>query len=167
MNNAFSRFTIFLIPCFLVSCDLIQKSKNDDKEIVSLLVIGNANTGNSNNPPSNLSYNQTSFVFFRNAAISTKIPTVNGVIQSCKTNLTLPTGVNLSNSCYISGTPTANKAATSYEITGSNQFGSVSTAISIEVKDSLCGNNIVEGNEVCDDGNTAGGDGCNNTCTGV
>ncbi len=28
-----------------------------------------------------------------------------------------------------------------------------------------CGNGIVEGDEVCDDGNTVSGDGCNSTCT--
>jgi cysteine-rich repeat protein len=30
---------------------------------------------------------------------------------------------------------------------------------------SVCGNNIVEGNEECDDGNTTAGDGCSSTCT--
>lgn len=29
----------------------------------------------------------------------------------------------------------------------------------------LCGNGTVEGIETCDDGNTATGDGCDNTCT--
>ncbi|WP_343327906.1 DUF4215 domain-containing protein [Leptospira levettii] len=38
--------------------------------------------------------------------------------------------------------------------------------MSIQVKDSVCGNGVIEGNEVCDDFNTINGDGCNNTCSG-
>lgn len=31
--------------------------------------------------------------------------------------------------------------------------------------ESLCGNGVIDSGEVCDDGNTANGDGCSNTCT--
>jgi cysteine-rich repeat protein len=28
----------------------------------------------------------------------------------------------------------------------------------------VCGNGVIEGNELCDDGNITNGDGCDNTC---
>jgi len=39
-----------------------------------------------------------------------------------------------------------------------------STAISITINSSVCGNNIVEPGETCDDGNTISGDGCSSDC---
>ncbi|WP_265352241.1 DUF4215 domain-containing protein [Leptospira soteropolitanensis] len=65
------------------------------------------------------------------------------------------------------GTPTVNQALSNYTITAANSFGSTSATISIQVKDAVCGNGVIEGNEVCDDNNATNGDGCNNTCSGA
>ncbi|TGM60360.1 putative Ig domain-containing protein [Leptospira vanthielii] len=160
-------FSLFPLIGFL-GCDLTS-GKEDAKftpaELITLVVA--SNPGNSSSPPSSLSYTGSPYVFFRNTAISAKVPSVTGKVESCKSNLTFPVGINLGNTCTISGTPTANQAATNYIITAENSFGSTSAAISIQVKDATCGNGVIEGNEVCDDNNTINGDGCNNACSGA
>lgn len=169
MKLFFLKISIFsLVPLIgFLGCDLVS-NKDDGKNIPVALValVVASNPTSSTTPPSNLSYTGSPFVFFRNAAISAKIPTVTGKVESCKSNITLPTGISLGNSCNISGTATVNQAATNYTITAANSFGSTSATISIQVKDALCGNGVIEGNEVCDDNNTTNGDGCNNTCSG-
>ena len=55
---------------------------------------------------------------------------------TCISNPPLPSGlsfISLPYSCYITGTPTTGQPATNYTITTSNEFGSASTTISIEV----------------------------------
>lgn len=43
-------------------------------------------------------------------------------------------------------------------------FGARAETVSTSVTITVCGNNLVEGNETCDDGNTIDGDGCSSTC---
>ncbi|MCW7482821.1 DUF4215 domain-containing protein [Leptospira kanakyensis] len=167
MNKLF-LYIVSLLFLFFFGCDLIseKEDKKDLTSLVAILVATNSNSANIN-PPTNLSYTGSPFVFFRNAPISAKVPTAVGTIESCQTNVTMPTGISLSDSCTISGTATANKATTLYTITATNRYGTGSTTISIQVKDSLCGNGVIEGLEVCDDNNATNGDGCNNTCSGA
>jgi hypothetical protein len=82
------------------------------------------------------SYSGSPFSFNKNVTIPTTSPTyTGGVPTSCSSNPVLPSGLALSNSCVISGTPTAISAATSYTITGTNSTGSGSATLSITVND--------------------------------
>ncbi len=45
-----------------------------------------------------------------------------------------------------------------------NESGSVDMRIRPTVASPVCGNGVIEGSEVCDDGGTVAGDGCSNTC---
>ncbi|MBL0953452.1 MAG: putative Ig domain-containing protein [Leptospira sp.] len=145
----------------------LGKDNGNDLPVDLVALITASNATNSTTPPSNLSYAGNPFVFFRNAAISAKIPTFTGRVESCKSNVTLPAGISIGNTCNITGTATANQSATNYTISATNSFGSTSTTISIQVKDSVCGNGVIKGNEVCDDSNTFNGDSCNSTCSGT
>ena len=90
-------------------------------------------------PPSNLSYAGSPFVFTQNIAITSRTPTVTGTITSCSIspNLASDTGLSFnSTNCAISGTPTIVKSATNYTVTASNSNGSTSTTINITVNNS-------------------------------
>ena len=78
--------------------------------------------------PSNLTYPGAPFTFQQNAAIPTTSPVYSGgAIESCLVSPTLPTGLSLSNTCAISGIPTATQDKTNYTITAANAKGSTQT----------------------------------------
>ena len=84
--------------------------------------------------PSNLTYPGAPFTFQQNAAIPTTSPVYSGgAIESCVATPTLPSGLSLSNTCAISGIPTATQDKTNYTITAANAKGSTQTTISILV----------------------------------
>ena len=88
------------------------------------------------NPPI-ISYSETAITIVANAAI-TPLPVINtgGAIVSCTASPSLPNGLSLSNTCEISGTPTAPSPLTPYTITATNSGGTDSTSISITVQNS-------------------------------
>ena len=88
------------------------------------------------NPPI-ISYSETAITIVANAAM-TPLPVINtgGAIVSCTASPSLPNGLSLSNTCEISGTPTAPSPLTPYTITATNTGGSDSTSISITVQNS-------------------------------
>lgn len=176
-SKYFKLITISIVTavCFsIISCDMLTgKTPNEDEDtnnLIALLALQQATLAAANSSgtaPSSLSYTGSPFTFFRNASIGTRTATVTGTVNSCSSNTSLPAGLSInSTNCALTGTPTANQADTSYTISASNSFGSTTTSISIRVQDAVCGNNIVEGNEACDDGNTVAGPTCNATCTG-
>ncbi|MBK7057241.1 MAG: putative Ig domain-containing protein [Leptospiraceae bacterium] len=84
--------------------------------------------------PSNLLYPGAPFTFQQNAAIPTTSPVYSGgAIESCAASPTLPSGLSLSNTCAISGTPTATQDRKNYTVTATNAKGSTQTTISIIV----------------------------------
>ncbi|MGB8098368.1 MAG: putative Ig domain-containing protein [Terracidiphilus sp.] len=85
-------------------------------------------------PPSGLSYSQSSIVGFVDQAISPDTPTVTGTNISYAVSPTLPKGLSLDSSTgVISGTPTALAAKASYTVTASNSGGSTTASIQITV----------------------------------
>ena len=88
------------------------------------------------NPPI-ISYSETAITIVANAA-STPLTVINtgGAIVSCTASPSLPNGLSLSNTCEISGSPTAPSPLTPYTITATNTGGSDSTSISITVQNS-------------------------------
>src|SRR6185437_5081593 len=56
-----------------------------------------------------------------------------GPITSCSISPVLPTGLSISNSCQISGTPTVSSSSTNYTVTASNSAGNSSATINITV----------------------------------
>ncbi|MBV6494103.1 MAG: hypothetical protein LDLANPLL_02129 [Turneriella sp.] len=84
--------------------------------------------------PSNLAYDAKVLTFAKDVAVN-KAPTVTGTVASCTASPALPTGLSLSTSCALTGTPTATQAATAYTVTASNDAGSVSASIKIAVVD--------------------------------
>ncbi len=88
-----------------------------------------------NDTPPSIGFTPSSYVEELRTAISTITPSNSGgTITSCGSNPTLPTGLNLSNTCVITGTPTAITAATDYTITATNSGGSASAIVNIQVK---------------------------------
>ena len=58
-----------------------------------------------------------------------------GAITTCSPSPSLPSGLSISNSCQITGTPSSVLSSTTYTITASNSGGSDSTTITIQVND--------------------------------
>lgn len=86
----------------------------------------------------NLAYAGSPFTFAKGTAITAVTPTnTGGTVVSCVSSPTLPTGLALSATCGISGTPTAVVTANNYTITATNTGGSNSVTISIAVTDTL------------------------------
>ncbi len=56
-----------------------------------------------------------------------------GAIISCLSSQALPTGLSISDTCVISGTPTTEQSAKTYSITASNEKGSSTASISLEI----------------------------------
>jgi hypothetical protein len=84
-------------------------------------------------PPSGLSYSQSSIAGFVNQAITPDTPTVAGAAISYAVSPALPTGLSLNASTgVISGTP-ASASQASYTVTASNAGGSTTTTILITV----------------------------------
>ncbi|MDR3606700.1 MAG: putative Ig domain-containing protein [Oligoflexia bacterium] len=83
-----------------------------------------------------ISYAGSPYTFTKGTAIATQTPTnTGGTVISCASSPTLPAGLSLSNTCVITGTPTAPSSATVYSISGTNSGGIGSTSITITVKD--------------------------------
>lgn len=84
--------------------------------------------------PPNISYSGSPYTFGAGFAITAKTPTnTGGAITSCSSSPTLPTGLSLSSTCVISGTPSSAQAATNYTITATNSGGASSATINITV----------------------------------
>jgi hypothetical protein len=83
-----------------------------------------------------ISYSPTTYTFYRTQAISTVTPTnTGGTVTSCASSPALPTGVNLSSTCAISGTPSALSGAQSYTITATNSGGTSAQTLTIGVQE--------------------------------
>jgi Tol biopolymer transport system component len=84
-----------------------------------------------------LTYTGSPYVLTNNQPISTITP-VNGggTVISCSILPTLPTGLSLSTTCGISGTPSALSAATSYTVTATNSGGNSTASFNLAVIDS-------------------------------
>lgn len=83
--------------------------------------------------PSGLNYAGSPFVFTKDLPIASVTPTYSGTIESCSSEPSLATGLNLSSTCEISGTPSVDQSPTEYTITAANSNGSTNTTISIEI----------------------------------
>ena len=83
--------------------------------------------------PTNLSYTSP-LVFFKDVAITQANPTITGFVESYSISPSLPAGLAFNTTTgAITGTPTELVAPVNYLITATNETGSVSTTISIEV----------------------------------
>ena len=84
-------------------------------------------------PPSGLSYSQSSIAGFVNEAITPDTLTVTGAVTSYTVSPTLPAGLSLDSSTgVISGTPTATSQS-SYTVMASNAGGATTTTVQITV----------------------------------
>lgn len=86
------------------------------------------------NPPSNLTYADSPFIFTQNETIPTVTPTVTGTISNCVADPNLPNGLSLdAGTCEISGTPSDLQSQTDHTITASNSYGNTDAIIKITV----------------------------------
>lgn len=85
----------------------------------------------------NISYVGGPYIYQVDSAVSILTPTnAGGVIDHCTSTPALPSGLQLSDQCVISGTPTSPAAEALYTIDATNtKPGSGSTSISIQVND--------------------------------
>jgi len=83
--------------------------------------------------PSSLSFGTYPSEFTQNFAIATIIPTYSGTVTGCSSSPALPTGLSLSSTCVLSGTPTSTSSSTSYTITATagSDHTSVGTALNV------------------------------------
>ncbi|MDH5655092.1 MAG: putative Ig domain-containing protein, partial [Spirochaetia bacterium] len=89
---------------------------------------------NNNAAPSGLSYPGNPYTFSNSVTLSGIIPVYSGSITSCTSATTLPTGLTLSQtSCEIQGTPIVDTPFAVYQITASNDIGSVTVDVGIVV----------------------------------
>lgn len=103
----------------------------------------NANIGRENTQvfidgfaPKEIRYTSNPLKFFENIAVTPAVPetAARRGLTRCTSSPPLPTGLTLDNAtCAISGTPTTAQAASAHTITGSNDFGTATTEITIEV----------------------------------
>jgi hypothetical protein len=95
-------------------------------------------------PPSNLSYPAIEYAV---AVPVDNAPIVTGVVASYSISPTLPSGLAFDTTTgVISGKPTAMTAAAMYTVTATNNGGSTSTSFAIQVRDSLVGAGLEDGN---------------------
>ncbi len=103
----------------------------------------NANTGRENTQtyvdgfaPASLQYSEATVTFYEGVAATAQVPSLSGRkgLTRCVSSPALPSGLILNaETCAISGTPIVAQAEVKYTITGSNDFGSTSTAIGIRI----------------------------------
>ena len=88
-------------------------------------------------PPSSITYNPSSFTLTKGTAMTTVTPTASGGIVSMWTaSPNLPTGLSIDSSTgAISGTPTVVASSASYTITATNDGGSSTATLIIQVND--------------------------------
>ncbi|EMG12954.1 PF07603 family protein [Leptospira interrogans serovar Grippotyphosa str. LT2186] len=80
-----------------------------------------------------VNYSLSPYVLTKDLPIDPIQPSISGSIEQCSSNPTLPTGLVISGTCTITGTPTINQPATNYTITASNLSQSKSATIVITV----------------------------------
>ncbi len=90
-------------------------------------------TTTSTIPLPTLSYSNSSYTFTNATPISALTPIVSSSPTSCSISPSLPTGLSISTSCVISGTPTSIQSATLHTITAEMQEGTATTTLSITV----------------------------------
>lgn len=83
-----------------------------------------------------ISYAGSPFSFIKSTAISTLTPVnTGGTVTDCSSNPTLPTGLTLSKTCVITGTPTVLSSSASYIISATNTGGVSQAVLTISVVD--------------------------------
>jgi hypothetical protein len=81
-----------------------------------------------------LVYNGAPYSFTKNQTISTLTPVNSGgSVTSCSSTPTLPSGLSLSSTCVISGTPNTLSASASYAVQATNSGGTATVHVSIAV----------------------------------
>ncbi|HRG75970.1 MAG TPA: putative Ig domain-containing protein, partial [Leptospiraceae bacterium] len=137
-----AKTILILLIIFLNNCIQINMPPVDDyiAILISLAGVKKSNSTQqapasaSDSVPPTISYSGSPYVLTLKLPINTITPTITGTIESCVSNPTLPTGLNLDNTtCTISGTPTATQSAANYAITISNSGGNATATISITV----------------------------------
>ncbi|MFZ1087376.1 MAG: Ig domain-containing protein [Terracidiphilus sp.] len=85
-------------------------------------------------PPSDLSYSQSSIAGFVNLAMTPDTPTVTGTVTAYTVSPALPVGLSLDPATgIISGTPTSEAGTSMYTVTASNAGGYTTAAVQISV----------------------------------
>ena len=83
-----------------------------------------------------VTYNPNTLTLTRGVTMSAlDINNTGGAITTCSPSPSLPSGLSISNSCQITGTPNSVLSSTTFTITASNSGGSDSTTITIQVND--------------------------------
>ncbi len=97
------------------------------------LTVNNFNNGAATLSPSLLTFGSSSYTFTSGLSISKITPTVSGTLTSCTARPSLPTGLSLSSTCEISGTPNVIQSSVAYLIRGRNSFGDTISKITITI----------------------------------
>jgi hypothetical protein len=133
---------VFILIVLSIRCNHPVTKNNIPlyKMVVSFMekMVGTFNgtgTGTTGSTSSfSIAYSGTPYTFTKETAISTITPTVNGTITSCAASPDLPSGLVLSATCAISGTPSLESSKKSYTITATNSGGTTQATIQINIR---------------------------------
>lgn len=82
-----------------------------------------------------INFPNRSYTIYKNNSIANITPQIENGVTSCEASPSLPTGLIVSSSCEISGTPTTTQSSKSYFIIGSKSNGNkIFTEISIKIE---------------------------------
>ncbi|EMY78482.1 PF07603 family protein [Leptospira weilii serovar Ranarum str. ICFT] len=127
-------FTVLFTFVVLLTVGDCIGNGNDSLSFKGLFGPMNLLQSSSPSDPIFINYSLSPYVLTKDAPVAPIQPSVNGLIEQCSSNPTLPTGLAINGkTCTISGTPTVNQPATNYTITASNSSQSKDTTIVITV----------------------------------
>ncbi|EKO89615.1 putative Ig domain-containing protein [Leptospira interrogans] len=130
-RKIFPNFFIFIILLTLGGC--IGGNGSTSFKGILFGPTNNLLQSASINDSVSVNYSLSPYVLTKDLPIDPIQPSISGSIEQCSSNPTLPTGLVISGTCTITGTPTTNQPATNYTITASNLSQSKSATIVITV----------------------------------
>ncbi|EJP03385.1 putative Ig domain-containing protein [Leptospira interrogans] len=130
-RKIFPNFFIFIILLTLGGC--IGGNGSTSFKGILFGPTNNLLQSASINDSVSVNYSLSPYVLTKDLPIDPIQPSISGSIEQCSSNPTLPTGLVISGTCTITGTPTINQPATNYTITASNLSQSKSATIVITV----------------------------------
>ncbi|EKN88464.1 putative Ig domain-containing protein [Leptospira interrogans] len=130
-RKIFPNFFIFIILLTLGGC--IGGNGSTSFKGILFGPTNNLLQSASINDSVSVNYSLSPYVLTKDLPIDPIQPSISGSIEQCSSNPTLPTGLVISGTCTITGTPTINQPATNYTITASNLSQSKSVTIVITV----------------------------------
>lgn len=135
LNN---KMKILLLLLLLITCNLTVE-RNSLLDLLTLTRSTKMSSTDTSTPTTNevtISYPNSSYTLTQNDAISTITATYVGTATGCTISPSLPSGLSISTSCEISGTPGAGSPKTTYTVNLTTLEGTGQTTLIVGVRQS-------------------------------